>query len=257
MWFLIGVPVATITAIAVIREVYLSRFGDATGGINQLGPVAGTLIFAVINVLIYLGALILSYLHHDPEGEMIERLEKEHHVAERRASRTRHQVDRAQRYSARLQARLERWRGGRDSALRQARMHAMHHKDFFEGLMKTYEAANRAAVERLLRKQEKARLRAQSKADRRGRSYIAETFRRSSESKAFARWPEIALSAFPADLDWTHDSLMAPLKLNGSSPARPEFESTELARRARRRAETPNRSAAGQPDPVPLPESGA
>ena len=62
---LLVLPALAIVGIAVIRERYLSVAAEA-GGFDALGPVVGSVLFLVINLLIYAGATMLSYLAHAP-----------------------------------------------------------------------------------------------------------------------------------------------------------------------------------------------
>jgi hypothetical protein len=62
---LLALPTLTIVAIAVIRARYLSLAAETTG-FDGLGPVAGSGLFLVINLLVYAGATMLSYLAHAP-----------------------------------------------------------------------------------------------------------------------------------------------------------------------------------------------
>ncbi len=61
---LVALPVLAIVAIALIRARYLSL--EAATGLDVLGPVVGSLVFLVINLLVYTGATMLSYLAHSP-----------------------------------------------------------------------------------------------------------------------------------------------------------------------------------------------
>jgi hypothetical protein len=65
VWILIAVPVLALVGIALIRARYLSMEAAVTG-LNVLGPVVGSLVFLVINLLIYTGTTMLSYLAHAP-----------------------------------------------------------------------------------------------------------------------------------------------------------------------------------------------
>ncbi len=65
IWILIAVPVLALVGIALIRARYLSMEAAVTG-LNVLGPVVGSLVFLVINLLIYTGTTMLSYLAHAP-----------------------------------------------------------------------------------------------------------------------------------------------------------------------------------------------
>lgn len=62
---LVVLPVLTIVAIALIRARYLSLEAQVTG-LEVLGPLVGSLVFLVINLLVYTGATMLSYLAHAP-----------------------------------------------------------------------------------------------------------------------------------------------------------------------------------------------
>ena len=62
---LLVLPALAIVGIAIIRERYLS-VAAAAGGFDALGPVVGSVLFLVINLLIYAGATMLSYLAHAP-----------------------------------------------------------------------------------------------------------------------------------------------------------------------------------------------
>jgi hypothetical protein len=59
------VPMLTILGIAVVRNQYLTESRTE----SPLTPLQGTLAFALINLLIYAGAVVLSYLKHDPLTE--------------------------------------------------------------------------------------------------------------------------------------------------------------------------------------------
>ena len=69
---LLVLPTLAIVGIAVIRERYLSVAAEA-GGFDALGPVVGSVLFLVINLLIYAGATMLSYLAHAPGRGQIAR----------------------------------------------------------------------------------------------------------------------------------------------------------------------------------------
>jgi hypothetical protein len=64
IFVLVALPVLAIVAIALIRARYLSL--EAATGLDVLGPVVGSLVFLVINLLVYTGATMLSYLAHSP-----------------------------------------------------------------------------------------------------------------------------------------------------------------------------------------------
>jgi uncharacterized membrane protein len=63
--FLMVVPVVVLVGIAVIRERYL-HVTETVTGLQVLGPWVGALVFLAMNLLIYVGATLLSYLAHAP-----------------------------------------------------------------------------------------------------------------------------------------------------------------------------------------------
>lgn len=58
------VPALVIVAIGIVRGRALEEEG---GDLLGLGAIAGVATFSLINILIYVGAAMLSYLRHDPE----------------------------------------------------------------------------------------------------------------------------------------------------------------------------------------------
>ena len=118
-------------------------------------------------------------------------------------------LTRGQRYAGRLEALLEQWHAAAEASLDHGRMQACLHKDFYEVLMKVYQSSNQAAVQKLIQRQAKQRMRAGRRATRRGETYKPASFRKGSESKAFDKWPEIAAEElFPAKLDWELQALL-------------------------------------------------
>lgn len=78
LFFTIIIPIFTISGIAYFRE----KFFEATG-VNsylhvQIDPTMITLIFLIINLLIFTGAIIASYFYHDPELRQWEKTYKFH-----------------------------------------------------------------------------------------------------------------------------------------------------------------------------------
>jgi hypothetical protein len=122
-WTLVIVPVLGIGAIAAVRDVYIETQGAGA----DLGALQGTLTFGLLNVLIYAGAVVLSYLKHDQQTEhnlkrSRRRLEKEkerearrHRKREneelkrlRQAEEAEREAERAEHELARQQRKLQR-----------------------------------------------------------------------------------------------------------------------------------------------------
>lgn len=94
-WMLGTFPLLVIGAVAIVREVYVQNLAAPDNpGLSSLGPVAGTAIFITINLVIYFGATVVSYLHHDPAGAMVERLAKDLLRAERRVKKLERELSR-------------------------------------------------------------------------------------------------------------------------------------------------------------------
>ncbi|MFN8234118.1 MAG: hypothetical protein U0V56_11855 [Actinomycetota bacterium] len=142
VWVLIGLPVLTIVAIAVIRARYLSLEAMLTG-FDALGPVAGSLAFGVINLLIYTGATMLSYLAHGPQPSRAVREAEEARDRERRAvGDARRELTDAKRTVRAREEALGNAEVAADEALRQARARASELVAYHRGLMSSYCAAN-------------------------------------------------------------------------------------------------------------------
>jgi hypothetical protein len=168
-WLLGVFPIGVIAAVGIVREIYLEDLGGSGSGIAQLGSVGGTIVFALINLLIYLGAFVLSYLHHDPVGAALERLEKSVKHMAKEADRIQHFIDIGRRRLLWIRAKADRWHAGRKGWLRESRFQAWRHKDFFEGFTQSYCSANRLSLEkrwdRLRRKDERRQARAKRRGD--------------------------------------------------------------------------------------------
>jgi hypothetical protein len=162
-------PVAVVVAIAIVRESYLEALNETGDGLAILSPTMGIVIFVTMNLVIYLGAFALSYLHHDPEGEMIERAKRDAGRAERAVRAKQRQLDRIAATQRWLATKRTLWEAAREQARRSAAYQAQRHKDFFETFMEAYWASNRLAVERGLRTQD-------SRARRRGEPVEARTW---------------------------------------------------------------------------------
>ena len=117
---LVALPVAMILAIGFVREQYLEALGESGAGLAILGFYEGIGIFVVMNLVIYLGAFVLSYLHHDPYGEMTERVEREVRKATRAENRHERKTERARGLVRWLDTKVSLWKGARTQAHRQA-----------------------------------------------------------------------------------------------------------------------------------------
>jgi hypothetical protein len=203
-WLLGLFPIAVVAAVGIVREVYLKDLGDVTGGIGQLGSVGGTIIFALINLLIYLGAFVLSYLHHDPVFEGLERLEKSVKRARRSADRIQHHIDVGRRRMLWITAKADRWRSARVGWLRESRFQAWRHKDFFETFMQSYCAANRLSLEKRWDRLKRRAERAQARAKRRGDA-IPAIPNRPTLPKVLEAWTDDTKVKMPVEFNEAHE----------------------------------------------------
>jgi hypothetical protein len=127
---LIALPVLTIVAIALIRARYLEVSSELTG-LDTLGPVVGSAAFLIINLLVYTGATMLSYLAHAPNDR--ERTEQE------RAQRELKEASRRARDHEQAATRLA---AANDEALKAMRAQADQVTAYHRGLMAAYCTAN-------------------------------------------------------------------------------------------------------------------
>jgi hypothetical protein len=141
-------PLAVIISIAYVRETYLQALGDAGVGLAILGRFSGVLIFVTMNLVIYVGAFALSYLHHDPDGEMVDRVRHDVRRAARAMRRKQKEIDRYENVLRWLETKISLWKSGRERAHRQAAYQALRHKDIFETAMEAYWSSNRASKNR-------------------------------------------------------------------------------------------------------------
>ena len=132
---LVVLPVLTLIAIALIRARYLSLESRVTG-LDALGPVVGSLVFLVINLLIYTGATMLSYLAHGPRPDRTAR------DARGELGSARSGLRQANRNVRRYQEELEAAGVRTEAARRVARARADELIAYHHGLMAVYCAAN-------------------------------------------------------------------------------------------------------------------
>jgi hypothetical protein len=130
IYVLIALPVLTIVAIAVIRARYLSVSAELTG-LDTLGPVVGSAAFLIINLLVYTGATMLSYLAHAPS----DRARTEHEQAQQELKDA---TRRARSYEQAV-ARLD---GASEETLKAMRARAEQVVAYHRGLMAAYCTAN-------------------------------------------------------------------------------------------------------------------
>jgi len=71
------IPIFAIAGIAYLREKYFEASGIQTALNIHLNPSMITFIFVLINLLLFTGAIILSYFYHDPE---LRKWEKTHKI---------------------------------------------------------------------------------------------------------------------------------------------------------------------------------
>ncbi len=135
---LVVLPVVTIVAIALIRSRYLS-LASALTGLQVLGPLVGSLVFLVINLLVYTGATMLSYLAHAPS---LPRLAKEAERAETELGSAQSRLREATRRARHHEEQFSHGGATSQEALQAARARAAAALAYHRGLMASYCAAN-------------------------------------------------------------------------------------------------------------------
>jgi hypothetical protein len=138
---LIALPILAIAAIAVIRARYLSYEAELTG-FDAVGPMVGSAIFLVINLLVYTGATMLSYLAHAPRDVAAERTEGAAIEAERDLELAQRRLAQASRRAGEYQERSSKASVAAEESVRVARARADEVIAYHRGLMATYCTAN-------------------------------------------------------------------------------------------------------------------
>jgi hypothetical protein len=138
---LIALPILAIAAIAVIRARYLSFEAELTG-FDALGPIVGSAVFLVINLLVYTGATMLSYLAHVPRDVATERAEAAAAQAVRDLELAQRRLTEATRRAGEYQERSSKASVAAQESLRVARARADEVIAYHRGLMATYCTAN-------------------------------------------------------------------------------------------------------------------
>ncbi len=149
LWGAAGLPVAAIVAVALIRAVYLEEVARRHG----LGRWLDAVAFAAINATIFGGAVLLSYLRHDPGSrenlrDAWRRRQREAARAERRERRRRERALRAER------RRRERERRERERILEQERRERLRREEEERRLLAGRHREARARLEREARELE-------------------------------------------------------------------------------------------------------
>jgi hypothetical protein len=137
---LIALPVLAIVAIALIRARYLAVAAELTG-LDTLGPVVGSAAFLIINLLVYTGATMLSYLAHAPK----DRAAEERAAQQQRMTLAQQELTFATRRVREQEARVSRTEVASEEALRSMRARADQIIAYYRGVMASYSKANMRA----------------------------------------------------------------------------------------------------------------
>jgi hypothetical protein len=138
---LVVLPVLAIVAIAVIRARYLSMEAALTG-LDVLGPVVGSLAFLVINLLVYTGATMLSYLAHAPHAAGAREAADTAQDSGEELTRAQRRLTEATRRERGIEQELSRTGAATDETLRFVRSHARELVAYYRQLMAVYCTAN-------------------------------------------------------------------------------------------------------------------
>lgn len=138
---LIALPVLTIVAIAVIRARYLTVEAGALG-VKTLGPVVGSAAFLVINLLVYTGATMLSYLAHAPRDGLGDQAGKAAEKAERELTSAQGRLADASRRARTHEEQLSKGAVSSEEALGVVRARGDEVTAYYRGLMAAYCKAN-------------------------------------------------------------------------------------------------------------------
>jgi hypothetical protein len=137
---LITLPVLAIFAIALIRARYLAVAAELTG-LDTLGPLVGSAAFLIINLLVYTGATMLSYLAHAPK----DRAAEERAAQKQQMAVAQQELTFATRRVREQEGRVSRSAVASEQALRSMRAQADQVIAYYRGLMAAYSTANMRA----------------------------------------------------------------------------------------------------------------
>jgi hypothetical protein len=138
---LVVLPILAIAAIAVIRARYLSYEAELTG-FDALGPIVSSAVFMVINLVVYTGATMLSYLAHAPHDVAAERAEAAAAEVDRQLEFAQRRLAEASRRAGELQDRASKSTVVAEESRRIAQARADEVIAYHRGLMATYWEAN-------------------------------------------------------------------------------------------------------------------
>jgi hypothetical protein len=138
---LIALPLATIVGVAVVRARYLSEIAELTG-LAALGPWMGSAVFLAINLLVYAGAAMLSYLAHAPRGDTTARRTEDLETSAQALRLAEERLSAAQGDVRRHGEAAVRGPLAVDRALRVARARASERSSYHAQLMAAYCGAN-------------------------------------------------------------------------------------------------------------------
>ncbi len=138
---LVALPVLVIVAIALIRARYLSVEATVTG-FDVLSPMVGSLAFLVINLLVYTGATMLSFLAHGPRTTGKKEAVGETQTAKRELGSAQQRLTDATRRARTREEELTHADVAFEEAVRVHRARAREVVAYYRGLMTAYCAAN-------------------------------------------------------------------------------------------------------------------
>ena len=143
-------PLALVIAVAVVREHYLALEAATAHdtGLNVLGPAWGTFVFAIVNLAIFFGATLLSYLHHDHDARELARLKKEVRLAERDLSKKSEACQTVERQLAKVRAEADLLRAWGEEELEKAKDLQAAERNRRQFLMMEYKTWNLRGVGR-------------------------------------------------------------------------------------------------------------
>lgn len=138
---LVALPVLVIVAIALIRARYLSVEATVTG-FDVLSPMVGSLAFLVINLLVYTGATMLSFLAHGPRTAGRKERVGDTEKAKRELGSAQQRLTDATRRARTQEEELTHADVTFEEAVRVHRARAREFVAYYRGLMTVYCAAN-------------------------------------------------------------------------------------------------------------------
>ena len=136
----VAIPLLLIVAVSILREQYVHQYAGL-----QLNGVEGVFVFIAFNLAVYMSAVFLSYLRHDPHEQALEDAAREVNKATKELEREEAEFSELADAITQVKATLAQIHAWGEEQLGEAKAEAHAERNHFEELMMEYAMANLAA----------------------------------------------------------------------------------------------------------------